>query len=167
MNKQLLNRRDFNGFCVALGLSFFSVGPTIGVLSSASARAAAPMVKFPDGTIVPSGNFTIGAAARADALDSTPIVGPTEKNDKPSATQNPLKSRRFSNCLFILHSQRLPRRPTDQATCGRSGHLPASSLHHMQPVTRGMRLAAIFRIHSLVREIARSYNVSHSTISRL
>jgi predicted 2-oxoglutarate/Fe(II)-dependent dioxygenase YbiX len=37
----------------------------------------------------------------------------------------------------------------------------------MQPVTRGMRLAAIFRIHSLVREIARSYNVSHSTISRL
>jgi len=29
---------------------------------------------------------------------------------------------------------------------------PASSLHHVQPVTRGMRLAAIFWIQSLVRK---------------
>ena len=29
---------------------------------------------------------------------------------------------------------------------------PASSLHHVQPVMRGMRLAAIFWIQSLVRK---------------
>jgi len=72
MNKQLLNRRDFNGFCVALGLSFFSVGATIGVLSSASARAAAPMVKFPDGAIVPAlgqGSAGLAQGRRPDAAE--------------------------------------------------------------------------------------------------
>jgi hypothetical protein len=54
MNKQLLNRREFNGLCVALGSSFFSVGTMIVALPSASARAATPMVKFHDGTIVPA-----------------------------------------------------------------------------------------------------------------
>ena len=54
MNKQLLNRREFNGLCVTLGSSFFSVGTMIAALSSASARAATPMVKFQDGTIVPA-----------------------------------------------------------------------------------------------------------------
>jgi diketogulonate reductase-like aldo/keto reductase len=39
MNKQLLNRREFNGLCVALGSSFFSVGTMIVALPSASARA--------------------------------------------------------------------------------------------------------------------------------
>ena len=54
MNKQLLNRREFNGLCVALGSSFFAVGTTIMALSSTSALAATPMVKFPDGTLVPA-----------------------------------------------------------------------------------------------------------------
>ena len=63
MNEQLLNRREFNGLCVALGSSFFSVGTMIEALSSASARAAAAgtasngagsTVKFRDGTIVPA-----------------------------------------------------------------------------------------------------------------
>src|SRR5262250_2280946 len=54
MNKQSLNRREFNGLCVALGSSFFSVGTMIVALSSASARAAPPMVKFSDGAIVPA-----------------------------------------------------------------------------------------------------------------
>jgi hypothetical protein len=54
MNKQLLNRREFNGLCVAPGSSFFSVGTMIVALSSAPARAATPTVKFPDGTIVPA-----------------------------------------------------------------------------------------------------------------
>jgi diketogulonate reductase-like aldo/keto reductase len=52
MDKQLLKRREFNGFCVALGSSFLSVGTTIVALSSAPARAATPMVKFPDGRVV-------------------------------------------------------------------------------------------------------------------
>src|SRR5258708_3149954 len=51
MNKQLLNRRKFNGLCVALGSSFFSVGTMVVALSSPSARAATPMVNFHDGTI--------------------------------------------------------------------------------------------------------------------
>ena len=54
MTKQLLNRREFNGLCVALGSSFRSVGTMIVTLSSASARAATPTVKFPNGTIVPA-----------------------------------------------------------------------------------------------------------------
>src|SRR5215831_18201560 len=60
----------------------------------------------------------MGAAARADVPDSAEIVVPTEKNDEPNATQRPLNSRRFSNCLFILHSRRRSTGPTDQATCG-------------------------------------------------
>ena len=54
MNKQLLNRRQFNGLCMALGSSFFSVGTMVVALSSGPARAATSMVKFHDGTIVPA-----------------------------------------------------------------------------------------------------------------
>src|ERR1700719_5231874 len=54
MNKQLLNRREFNGLWVTLGSSLSSVGTMIVALSSASTRAATPTVKFPDGTIVPA-----------------------------------------------------------------------------------------------------------------
>src|SRR6516162_244812 len=54
MNKQLLNRREFNGLWVTLGGSLSSVGTMIVTLSSASARAATPTVKFPNGTIVPA-----------------------------------------------------------------------------------------------------------------
>jgi diketogulonate reductase-like aldo/keto reductase len=53
MNEQLLNRREFNRLWVTLGSSLASVG-TIGTLSSESARAATPTVKFPDGTIIPA-----------------------------------------------------------------------------------------------------------------
>src|SRR5215472_10516527 len=58
----------------------------------------------------------MGAAARADVPDIAAIVVPTEKNDEPNAAQRPLNSRRFSNCLFILHSRRRSTGPTDQAT---------------------------------------------------
>lgn len=51
MDKQLLSRRDFNGLWVTIGAS---IGTTIAPRSSASAPAATPSVKFPDGTIVPS-----------------------------------------------------------------------------------------------------------------
>src|SRR6202030_4108101 len=54
MNKQLLNRREFNGLWVTLGSSLSSVGTMIVALSSASTRAATPTVKFPDGAIVPA-----------------------------------------------------------------------------------------------------------------
>ena len=52
MNKQLLNRRNFNGLCLALGSSLSSVGAMTVALSRASARAAPLTVKFHDGTIV-------------------------------------------------------------------------------------------------------------------
>ncbi len=57
MNKRLLNRREFNGLCVALGSSLSSVSAIIAALSSASPRAAAvgaATVKFHDGTIIPA-----------------------------------------------------------------------------------------------------------------
>ena len=54
MNKQLPNRRDFNGLCVALGSSLALVGPAGVALSSAPARAATHTVKLHDGTIVPA-----------------------------------------------------------------------------------------------------------------
>jgi diketogulonate reductase-like aldo/keto reductase len=85
MNKQSLNRREFNGLCVALGSSVFSVGTMIVALSSASARAAPPMVKFPDGAIVPvlgqgSANFAQGRhpeAAEEEALRTGLSLGMT------------------------------------------------------------------------------------------
>ena len=72
MNKQLLNRREFNGLGVALGASFFSVGSMIAALSSASARAATPMVKFHDGTMVPAlgqGSANLGLGRRPEAAE--------------------------------------------------------------------------------------------------
>jgi len=85
MNKQLLTRREFNGLWVAFGSSFFSVGTTIAALSGTSARAAAPMVKFRDGTIVPAlGQGSAGLAqgrhpeaAEEDALRTGLSLGMT------------------------------------------------------------------------------------------
>jgi diketogulonate reductase-like aldo/keto reductase len=63
MSKQLLDRREFNGLCAALGLSLPSVSALIAAPSSASALAAANgtaprgaghTVKFHDGTVVPA-----------------------------------------------------------------------------------------------------------------
>jgi diketogulonate reductase-like aldo/keto reductase len=90
----LLNRREFNGLCVALGSSLSSVGAMIVALSSASARAAAAgaasngagsTVKFRDGTIVPalgqgSGNLAQGRhpeAVEEEALRTGILLGMT------------------------------------------------------------------------------------------
>ena len=72
MNKQLLNRREFNGLWVTLGSSLSSAGTMIVALSSASARAATPTVKFLDGTIVPAlgqGSANLGQGRRPDAAE--------------------------------------------------------------------------------------------------
>src|SRR5215831_5617668 len=71
MNKQLLNRREFNGLCMSLGSSFFSVGTMI-VARPSAARAASPMVKFRDGTIVPAlgqGSAGLAQGRRSDAAE--------------------------------------------------------------------------------------------------
>ena len=52
MTRALLNRREFNRLCVALGYSRFLVGPMAGALSSAPAHAATATIKFQDGAIV-------------------------------------------------------------------------------------------------------------------
>src|SRR5437879_12256447 len=49
MDKQLLNRREFNGVCAALGSSLSFLGAAI-----SPARAATATVEFRDGTIVPA-----------------------------------------------------------------------------------------------------------------
>jgi diketogulonate reductase-like aldo/keto reductase len=85
MNKQLLNRREFNGLWVTLGSSLSSVGTMIVALSSASTRAATPTVKLPDGTIVPalgqgSANLAQGRhpeAAEEEALRTGLSLGMT------------------------------------------------------------------------------------------
>jgi diketogulonate reductase-like aldo/keto reductase len=85
MNKQLLNRREFNGLGVALGASLLSAGTMIAALASASARAATPMVKFPDGPTVPAlGQGTSGLgqgrhpeAAEEEALRTGLALGMT------------------------------------------------------------------------------------------
>jgi diketogulonate reductase-like aldo/keto reductase len=72
MNKQLLNRREFNGLCMALGSSFLSVGTTIVALTSAPARAATPMVKFQDGRVVTAlgqGSAGLAQGRRPDAAE--------------------------------------------------------------------------------------------------
>ena len=76
MNKQLLNRREFNGLCAALGSSSFSLGTTIVALSSAPARAATPMVKFHDGTIVPAlgqGAAELGQGRHPEAAEEAAL----------------------------------------------------------------------------------------------
>src|SRR6201984_1855159 len=85
MNKQLLNRREFNGLWVTLGSSLSSAGTMIVALSSASTRPATPTVKFPDGTIVPalgqgSANLAQGRhpeAAEEEALRTGLSLGMT------------------------------------------------------------------------------------------
>ncbi len=84
MNK-VLNRRDFNGVCVALGSSLSSVGAMSVALSNASAGAASPTVKFRDGTMVPAlgqGSANLAqerypAAAEEEALRTGLSLGMT------------------------------------------------------------------------------------------
>src|SRR5258708_20293883 len=67
MDKQLLNRREFNGLCVALGSSLSFVGIAI-----PPARAATPTIKFHDGTIVPAlgqGSANLGPGRRPEAAE--------------------------------------------------------------------------------------------------
>ena len=82
---RLLNRREFNGLCVALGSSLCLVGPMIMALSTAPARAATGTVKLHDGTIVPalgqgSANLAQGRypeAAEEEALRTGLSLGMT------------------------------------------------------------------------------------------
>ena len=72
MNKQLLNRREFNALWVALGSLLSSVGTMIVALSSPSARAATRSVKLADGTIVPAlgqGSASLGQGRRPEAAE--------------------------------------------------------------------------------------------------
>ena len=81
MNKQLLNRREFNGLCAALGWSLPAVSAIITALSGASAVAAATSVasngaartvKFRDGTVVPAlgqGSSHLGQGRHPEAVE--------------------------------------------------------------------------------------------------
>jgi diketogulonate reductase-like aldo/keto reductase len=72
MDKQLLNRREFNRLSLALGSSLSSLGTTIVALSSASARDATASVKFPDGTTVPAlgqGSANLGQGRHPEAAE--------------------------------------------------------------------------------------------------
>ena len=81
MNKQLLNRREFNGFCAALGSSLPVVSAMFAVQSGASALTAATgvassgagrTVKFRDGTVVPAlgqGSWRLAQGRHPDAVE--------------------------------------------------------------------------------------------------
>jgi len=81
MNKQLLSRREFHGFCAALGASLPAVSAMMASLSSASALAAATgatpnatgrTVKFRDGTIVPAlgqGSWHLAQGRHPEAVE--------------------------------------------------------------------------------------------------
>jgi diketogulonate reductase-like aldo/keto reductase len=94
MNNQLLDRREFNGFCTALGLSRPAVSAMFTGLSGASAFAAANdvdsniggrIVKFHVGTVVPAlgqGSWHLGqgrhpVAVEEDALRTGLSLGMT------------------------------------------------------------------------------------------
>jgi len=67
MDKQLLNRREFNGLCVALGSSLSFVGAAI-----PPARAATSTIKFHDGTTIPmlgQGSANLGQGRRPEAAE--------------------------------------------------------------------------------------------------
>jgi diketogulonate reductase-like aldo/keto reductase len=75
MNKNLLNRRQFNVLCAAVGLSFPTAGAMIKMLSSASVLAAdAPprTVRLRNGTIVPAigqGSWHLGQGRHPAPLE--------------------------------------------------------------------------------------------------
>ena len=88
MNKHLLGRRQFNGFCAAVGLSLPTVGTMIGALSGASVLAAEALrrtVKLRNGTTVPAigqGSWHLGqgkhpAAVEEEALRTGISLGMT------------------------------------------------------------------------------------------
>jgi diketogulonate reductase-like aldo/keto reductase len=54
VDKQLLDRRDFNWLGVALASTLSSAGTMIVALSSRPARVASATIRFPDGAIVPA-----------------------------------------------------------------------------------------------------------------
>src|SRR6195256_4790417 len=67
MDNQLLNRREFNGLCVALGSSLSFVGAAI-----PPAPAATPPIKLHDGTTVPmlgQGSANLGQGRRPEAAE--------------------------------------------------------------------------------------------------
>ena len=67
MDKQLLNRREFNGLCVAVGSSLSFVGAAI-----PPARAATSTIKFHDGTTIPmlgQGSANLGQGRRPEAAE--------------------------------------------------------------------------------------------------
>jgi diketogulonate reductase-like aldo/keto reductase len=72
MDKQLLNRREFNRLGAALTSTLSSAGTMIVALSSRPARAATPTVKFHDGTIVPAlgqGSAGLGQGRRPEPTE--------------------------------------------------------------------------------------------------
>ena len=89
MNRQLLSRREFTGFCAALGASLPAAGVMTAALSNISAFAATDgarrSIKFRDGTIVPAlgqGSWHLGqgrhpAAEEEEALRTGLILGMT------------------------------------------------------------------------------------------
>ena len=73
MNKNLLNRREFNRLWLTLGASLPSVGAMIAALPSAPARAATGTVKLPNGTDVPAlgqGSANLGVGKRPEAAEA-------------------------------------------------------------------------------------------------
>jgi len=81
MNKQLLDRREFNGLCAALASSLPAVSAMLTGLSGASAFAAATgidsnvggrIVKLHDGTVVPAlgqGSWHLGQGRHPEAVE--------------------------------------------------------------------------------------------------
>jgi diketogulonate reductase-like aldo/keto reductase len=75
MNRHLLDRRQFNTLCTAVGLSFPAAGAMIGALAGASVLAAdAPLrtVRLRNGTIVPAiglGSWHLGQGRHPAALE--------------------------------------------------------------------------------------------------
>jgi diketogulonate reductase-like aldo/keto reductase len=81
MNKQLLDRREFNGLCAALGSSLPAVSAMFTGLSGASAFAATTgvdsnvggrIVKFHDSTVVPAlgqGSWHLGQGRHPEAVE--------------------------------------------------------------------------------------------------
>ena len=72
MDKQLLNRREFNRLGVAFASTLSSAGTMIMALSTRPARAATRTVKLHDGTIVPAlgqGSAGLGQGRRPEAAE--------------------------------------------------------------------------------------------------
>jgi hypothetical protein len=110
---RLLNRREFNGLCVALGSCVASSDASaVGLASGEASSGASRTVKFPTGTVVPAlgqGSWHLGQGRH-----------PAAEEEEALRTGRPISSRCRARFSFRCHSASQAAAPNSQRCLGRT-----------------------------------------------